>query len=161
MKSFVLVLFTLLLATTARADDASKAAKIEEMLKLTHVDQLMEQMMAQMQPMMEAQFKKIGLPDDARPAMEEFQKRMTEWMTGKMGYDKLKPIYVKIYAETLTEEEIDGAIAYYRTPAGQSLLKKMPLLMQKSMTYVQDMMGDVIPEMAKIGEDIEKKYKKK
>ena len=37
----------------------------------------------------------------------------------------------------------------------------MPLLMQKSMAYMQETMADLIPELTKIGEDIEKKYKKK
>jgi hypothetical protein len=41
------------------------------------------------------------------------------------------------------------------------MLKKMPVIMQKSMSYMQELMGDLIPEMAEITDELEKKYKKK
>jgi uncharacterized protein len=164
------VLLLLISAAPARADEAAKSAKIEEMLKLTHVDQLMDQIMAQMQPMMDEQMKKMeeqmkgngkDVPPEAKEMSQEFAKRMTAWFQSKLSWDKMKPIYVKIYSETLTEEELDGAIAYYRTAAGQSMIKKLPVLMQKSMSVVGDLLGDMAPELAKIGEEVEKKYKKK
>jgi len=130
------------------------------MLQLTHVDQLMDQMMSQMQPMMEEMLKKVDLPADGKPMMEEIQKRMVDLMKSRMSWEKLKPIYVKLYNELLTEDEIDASIAFYGTPAGQSLIKKMPLLMQKSVSLMQELMGDIIPEFAKIGEEVAKKYQK-
>jgi len=141
------------------ADEASKAAKIEEMLMLTHADKIVDQMIAQMQPIMAAQMKK-NLPDETRAAADEMQKKVMQWMSEKLSWQKMKPVYVKIYADTLTEEEIAGAVEFYKTPAGQALLNKMPILMQKSMTYVQEMMGDIIPEIQKmVSEEIEKKSK--
>jgi hypothetical protein len=172
MKSLVVLSCAAILlfigAAPAHADEAGKAAKIEEMLKLTHVDQLMDQMIAQMQPMMDEQMNKmeeqlkgsVGLPPEAKGMSAEFGRRMLAWLQQKLSWEKMKPIYTKIYSETLTEEEIDGAIAYYRTPAGQSMIKKMPVLMQKSMSLMGDMMNDMIPEFTKIAEELEKKHKK-
>jgi hypothetical protein len=110
--------------------------------------------------MMQEMTKKVDVPKEARAAAEEMQKRMAEWMQTRLSWEKMKPLYVKIYSETLTEEELDGSIAFYRTPVGQSLLKKMPLIMQKSMSSVQGLMGDMIPEFAKIAEEVQKKYNK-
>jgi len=73
----------------------------------------------------------------------------------------MKPVYIKLYDETLTEEEVNGAVAFYKTPAGQALLNKMPLLMQKSMVVMQEMLGEMIPEFTKMGEELTKKYKQK
>ncbi|HEV2687663.1 MAG TPA: DUF2059 domain-containing protein [Bryobacteraceae bacterium] len=164
MKSLLFLLYVGLLALVwpalVYADEASKAAKIEEMLALTHADRIVGQMTAQMQPMIAAQIQKMDLPNDARPAVEEMQKKMIEWMSSKLSWEKMKPIYVKIYAETLTEEEIASAVEYYKTPAGQAILNKMPILIQKSMSVMQEMMGDMIPELTKISEDLAKKYKK-
>jgi hypothetical protein len=148
-------------ALPAHADDATMAVKIEELLKVTHADQLVEQTMKQLQPMMEAQLKTLNLPDDAKSAADEFQKRMLGWLQERLSYEKLKPMYLKIYGEALTEEEISGMIAFYQTPAGQAVIKKMPLIMQKTMTFMQGMMSDMIPEMTKITEELEQKYKKK
>jgi hypothetical protein len=162
MKHLPLLLCAaLFVAIPARADDASKAAKIEELLKLTHADQLVDQTMAQLKPMMQAQMSRLGVPDSSRAAAEEFQTRMVDWMQSRLSYEKLKPMYLKIYGEALTEEEIDGMNEFYRTPAGQALIKKMPLIMQKTMMSVQGMMGDMIPEMGKIAEEVADKYRKK
>ena len=146
---------------SARADEASKMAKIDEMLTLMHADQMIRQVMDQMQPMFAEQTRNMGLQENARQAAEEMQKKMMELMATKLSWDKLKPAYIKLYAETLTEEEVDGAVAYYRSPAGQSFLKKMPLLTQKSMVMVQGMMGDLIPEINRISQEVQEKYKKK
>ncbi len=146
---------------SARADEASKIAKIDEMLTLMHADQMIRQVMDQMQPMFAEQTRNMGLQEDARQAAEEMQKKMMELMADKLSWDKLKPAYIKLYADTLSEEEVDGAVAYYRSPAGQSFLKKMPLLTQKSMVLVQGMMGDLIPEINRIQQEVKDKYKKK
>jgi len=163
MKSLAILLcagLLLLRPAPARADEASKLAKIGEMLTLMHADEMIQQMMDQIQPMLVQQTQNLNLPQDAREAAAEMQKRMMAMVAGKLSWDKLKPAYIKIYAETLSEEEVDGAVAYYRSPAGQSFLKKMPLLTQKSMVVVQEMMGDLLPEINKIRQEVESKYKK-
>jgi hypothetical protein len=163
MKSVALPLFAALLVlacpTLAHADDASEAAKIEELLALTHADRIAGQMVAQMQPMMVETIKKMDLPDDARPMAEEMQKSMMDWLSSKLSWEKMKPLYVKIYADTLTEEDISGAIEFYKTPAGQSLLNKMPMIIQKSIAASQEIVADMIPEIQKLSEDLAKKYK--
>jgi hypothetical protein len=144
----------------AHADDASKMAKIEEMLQLTHADRIVGQMLAQMQPAMAAQLKKMNLPEDSQAMAEEVQKKLMEWMAGKLSWEKLKPIYIKVYMDTFSEEEIAGVLEFYKTPAGQALLNKMPQLIQKTITLTQQMMGDMIPELNKMTEEIVSKYKK-
>jgi hypothetical protein len=164
MKSSLLPLFAGLLVlacpTLAQADDASKAVKIEEMLALTHADRIVAQMQAQMQPLMADTIKKMNLPDDAQPMAEEMQKSLTEWISSKLSWERMKPLYVKIYADTLTEEEISGAIEFYKTPAGQSLLNKMPMILQKSIAASQEILTDMVPEIQKITDDVARKYKK-
>ena len=56
-------------------------------------------------------------------------------------------MYVKIYAESLDQADVDGLIAFYQTPAGQAMLSKMPLVAQKSMEAVREMMGSVLPRI--------------
>jgi uncharacterized protein len=164
---FSFFVFFLIGADAGRADEAAKNAKIEEMLKLTHVDELTDQLLGQMQPMMDQQMQKMegqlrdaGVPTEAKEAVQELQTRLMAWIQARLSWERMNPTYVKIYSETLTEEELDGAIAYYRTQAGQSMIRKMPLLMQKSMSSMGNLLSDLVPEMMKITEEIEKKYKK-
>jgi len=51
-------------------------------------------------------------------------------MKEDLSYDKLEPEYIKIYQDTFSEEEIQGMITFYETPVGQSVITKMPLIMQ-------------------------------
>jgi uncharacterized protein len=161
-RYFLPYVCVLLLASPvlARADEASKASKIEEMLTLTHADRMIPQMLDQLRPMIDAQISKLELPEDARPAAEEMQKRMLDLVASKLSWEKMKPLYIKVYAESLTEEEITGVVEFYKTPAGQALLNKLPVIIQKSMALSQEMMGDLMPEISKMSEDLARKYRK-
>jgi hypothetical protein len=153
----------LILATSvavAYADEASKQTKIEEMLDLTHADHLIQQVIATMRPMMLEQMKKANLPDNAQAASTEIQQRLMDWLQNQLSWDRLKPAYMKIYAETFTEQEIGQIVDFYKSPGGQAMLSKMPQLMQKSMTVTQEMMRDSMPEITKIIQDVAQKYKK-
>jgi hypothetical protein len=56
-----------------------------------------------------------------------------------MSWEKMKPMYVQLYRDTFEQEEVDGLIAFYKSPAGQAYVTKMPLLMSKSMAISQSL----------------------
>ena len=62
-------------------------------------------------------------------------------------------MYVRIYTESFTEDEVSGMISFYRTPIGQAAIHKMPLLMQKTMMEVQKSMAGTAPQMQKAQEE--------
>jgi hypothetical protein len=73
---------------------------------------------------------------------------------GKVVSDTMRPLLPqmeasteKIYADTLTDEEVDASIKFYKTPVGQSLLKKMPTLTAQGMQAGQMMMQQHLPEI--------------
>ena len=51
----------------------------------------------------------------------------------KVGFEKLTPEFVPIYKRHLTEEELDEIIKFYESEVGQSLVQKMPLIMNEAM----------------------------
>ncbi len=79
--------------------------------------------------------------------MNATPKKFAEVMRQEFTWAKLQPIYVNIYQESFTQEEIDGLIAFYRSPAGDALVKKMPLVLQKSMGAMQGMLGPMAEKM--------------
>src|SRR5262249_25615685 len=68
--------------------------------------------------------------DDMRAVTVKNMKEALKW-------DDLKQMYFQIYSESFTQEEVDGMLAFYESPAGKAVIKKMPVVMQKSMTQVQ------------------------
>lgn len=71
----------------------------------------------------------------------------------EMSWEKMKPLYLRIYKESLTEEEVVGLVDFYNSPAGIAYTEKMPLIFQKSMQIVQEgipaLLQRLMPEMEK------------
>src|ERR1035437_650897 len=59
--------------------------------------------------------------------------RMMEMMAQELSWNKMKDDYIALYAETFTEDEMKGMIAFYKSPAGQAFTKKHPELSKRSM----------------------------
>ena len=73
--------------------------------------------------------------------------QMAQVMRDEMSWDKLRPMTVQIYKEVFTQEEVDGMIAYYKTPAGAATVDKMPIVMQKSLQMMQARMVPMMQKM--------------
>ena len=81
-------------------------------------------------------------------------------VNAKMSWEKFKPAIVQIYAEVYTDEELDGILAFYRSPAGHAMIEKMPQLMSRTMAVAQKLMGDIQPEIEKMVKESAPKDKK-
>jgi hypothetical protein len=62
-------------------------------------------------------------------------------------WEKLKPMYIQAYRETFDQAEIDGLIAFYKTPVGQSYIKKTAVLSQKMKDATQAQLQSLLPRM--------------
>jgi hypothetical protein len=152
-----LILFGAL--TPAFADDASKNAKIEEMMQLTQADHMIQQMLDQMKTMLAAQLAKPDMSAQERAIADELQQKIMALFADRMSWDRVKPKFVKIYADTFTESEIDGILAFYKSSAGRSFLTKMPQLMEQSMAVGKELMGNITPEVQRMVQETLDKHK--
>jgi uncharacterized protein len=155
----VLAALVLSFATPVLADEASKNAKIEELMSLMKADQMMKQSFDMVKRMAVDQVAKAKMPAEGRQPAQDMVTKMMALMEDRMSWAKMKTLMVKVYADTFNEEEIDGIVGFYRSPAGAAFLQKMPTLMQKSMAISQEMMGDVMNEVQKLAEEEKKKSK--
>ena len=165
MRSIIFVLFAGIVLvsrpTPALADEASKNAKIDEMLRLTHVDRTIGQTLDSMEKMVTSQMAKADLTAEERQHAEDVQSKMMALIAARLSWQNAKASYVKIYAETFSESEIDGILAFYKSPAGEAMLDKMPLLMQKSMEVSQQLMVDIMPQIQHMTEELKQTTDKK
>lgn len=86
-------------------------------------------------------------------AIVNMKNRMVAFMQGELAWEKLEPLYLRLYKESFTEQEVTGMLSFYKTPAGQAVINKMPLLMQRTMVEVQKMLSGAAPQMQKIQDD--------
>jgi hypothetical protein len=80
-------------------------------------------------------------------------------VTDSMSWTALEPDYVKLYADTYSEEELDGIITFYRSPVGQAMLEKTPELLKASSTIAMTHMGQVEPKLRQMMDDFEQQIK--
>jgi uncharacterized protein len=134
----------------AWADDASKNAKVEEMFRVTRSEEMMERSLAQVRAMQQAQTAKLDIPSDDKAKQQQTYDAINKVIADHLGWQKLKPRFVAIMAEAFTDAELDGILAFYRSPAGKAMVEKMPQFMGKTMGIVQAAMQEMEPEIRRI-----------
>lgn len=138
---------------TAPAQDGGRQAKAEQIVQLLHMDRTMDQMMAGMKSqitLMTNQTLGASVTAEQKAQLAKFQDQVFDYVNSQMGWKALEPEYVKLYADTFTDEELDAMIAFYRSPAGMSMIAKTPELTQKSFAISQQRMTTVMPELQKM-----------
>ncbi len=148
----------------AHADDASKRAKIQEMLTLTNSEQMMNQALDQMSAMMKnaaaQQAARQNLTQEQQQIQDNFNTKITRIIQQSLSMDSIRPVIIQVYDETYTEDEIDGILAFYRSPAGKAFLAKTPQLMTKTVTLMQQQMAAVQPQIEQAVKDLSTKMSK-
>jgi len=143
----------------AWADETSKAAQIEELMRITKVEAMSGQMTGQIRAMMMNQL--ASAPAESRAEATQMMEKIIARIEDRMSWTKLKPEYVKLYGDVFTEEEITGMVSFYKTPLGQAVLQKMPLVVSKSMEIGQRQMAEIMPELRKVSEEMMQKKAEK
>jgi hypothetical protein len=110
----------------------------------------MEPVFGQMKLMMEQQFDQMGVSEDKRPLLKKYTDKLVNLLRKEMGWENIKNDFISAYVETFTEDEIRAILGFYRTPAGQTFIQKMPLLMKKSVEISQKKIPEMIEKMQQI-----------
>jgi uncharacterized protein len=137
-------------ANNAPASDAS----IREMLALTNAQQMIASVKGQMSTLMNTSVQNALKGQTLTPERQAVVDRMTAKMSAvaseMLNWDTLQPIYMRTYRDSFTQDEIDGVIKFYKSPAGQAYVKKLPLVMQNVMHEMQSMMKPLQDKMLAI-----------
>ena len=156
MFRYITLALALAFSLQAQAAPASQAS-VEKTLDLMHAEQSVEAIWGPVEANMRQTIAKSHGETPATPEQQAAEDRVIQramdLMHQEMNWGKMKPQYVKMYADTFTQEEIDGLNAFYSSPAGQAYLAKMPLLMQHSMQLMQVQMQTLMPRMMQIMQD--------
>jgi hypothetical protein len=129
---------------------------INQLLQLTKVDKLADSVFTQMDGMMKASIQQATkgkpLSADEQAVLDRQQAKMAGIMKEELSWAKMKDLYVQVYRETFSQEEIDGLIAFYQTPVGQSFVRKQPELTKRTMAILQQRMAPMMQRIQKMSE---------
>ena len=104
------------------------------------MDQMMNQMMQQVtqgQTITPEVQKQI---DAGRAEAMSMVKEILDWQ-------KLEPMYIRVYQKSFTQKEVNDLIAMYHTPGAEALVNKMPVVMQNTMSEMRPLMQPILQRM--------------
>lgn len=150
-KHLLMIVAGLVLSTASiQAQENTRSAKAEELLNLMNMPENTEKSFAMFKKMMPAQMEKMrqATGQTNHPANVSAQTdKIMDVITSELSWQKMKADYIALYADTFTDEELEAIIAFYKSPAGQALVKKQPELMKRSMELSQKTMLQVMPRI--------------
>lgn len=116
-----LLIAVFLVGNIAFSQSQSKMEKISELIKVTGSVRNTEQVREKLFEVYEQQFPQLS--------KEFWQTAKSKFDITKLYQEKLIPIFDKYY----TEEELDAAITFYKSPLGSSFISKQPQITEASM----------------------------
>jgi len=159
----VTALVFVLASAAARADASIES--VERLMQVMNVQMQLEAAQAQTLPLMQNAMRQ-GVGANMSTAESEHlfnvvMPRMDAVVREEFSWAKLKSGFAAIYAETFTQQEVDGLIVFYESPVGQSLIAKTPELTRRSFQLMQERMGPVMQRVTQIArEEVEKERAK-
>lgn len=153
IRSTLLAIAITMLAPVAGQAEPARPETIEELLVVSKAQNLIESTYKNVDENLQANMNQAlaqisGETEERRAYVESFSRKTGQIMRSELNWDTLKPMFMRIYGESFTQEELVGVLDFYKTPAGQAMIDKMPLVMQKTMAEMQQRMG---PMMQRIG----------
>ena len=132
MKKFTLFLFSVIVSLSIFSQD-SLNEKIIEMMELSGSSKNYDIVVERLLEIQKSSNSSLG---------DEFWDKLEKTFIDS-AKSKIYEAIVPIYAKYLTEKDVDQVIAFYKSTAGQNLIKNMPQILQESM----DVGGKIGEEM--------------
>lgn len=164
MKFLPAVLLVAALAFTTSIQAAPPSDEsINRFLELSKAGKLLDSVWAQMDGLMKSSMQQVTkgkpLSADEQAIMDRQQTKMMTIMKEELSWDKLKDGFIQVYRDTFTQKEMDGIIAFYKSPAGQAFVDKQPALMKNTMALMQQRMGPMMQKIQQMTEETAKEIK--
>ena len=162
-KILALILLGLaVLGSNAQAAPPS-TAQIERLLQVMDaekvIDQMIPAMMQQSNALVDQRLASSGASKADKNRAQRMMAAQEASLRDMLSWNNLKPIYLRVYTDTMTADEVLAMTRFYESPEGRSVMQKMPQLLQRTMQEMQPlaqsamekMMADMEAEMTKGG----------
>lgn len=155
----VIILGLAVMSSTVQAAPPS-SAQIERLLQVMEaqkiVDQMIPAMMQQSRMMVDQNLAKSDTSEADKARANQVMASQEASLRAMLSWTNLKPVYLRVYSDTLSAEEVLAMTRFYESPEGRSVMQKMPQILQRTMVELQPltqsamekMMADLQTEMA-------------
>lgn len=148
--------------TVAPADRASDES-LHRLLEVQQARKIVETMSQQLDAVYTKTLSQMLAGEHLNAKQQEVinrsRTRMRDLFKDLMSWEVMEPLYMKVYANTFTQKEIDGMTAFYSSPVGHAVIEKMPLVLTNSMAEMQQRMGSLVPRIQQIAKETAEEIK--
>lgn len=123
------------------------SAKAKELMALMKVTENVEKSFAQVGKFSDSMIDAQNLTAEEKEKAKELTKSSTDATFKEMLKMDWEGMFAEIYAEVFTDEELQGLIDFYKTPAGQKFIDKQQDLAGATMVRMQQEMSKVMPKI--------------
>ncbi|WP_305805037.1 DUF2059 domain-containing protein [Stenotrophomonas sp. YIM B06876] len=126
---------------------------INRLLAASRAQTMLDAMLPQMEAMQQQQFAQFSaqqqLTGEQQAQLQRIQQRTRQTVRQALSWAQLRPMYVDLYKQSFSKEDVLAMAEFYESPAGQSLLDKTPALMQNLMLAIQTKMQPLLVDLQK------------
>lgn len=124
---------------------------INRLLAASRAQSMLDAMLPQMEAMQAQQFSQLtreqSFTPEQKQQLQRIQQRTSQTLREALSWSQLRPMYVDIYKQSFTREDVLAMAEFYESPAGQSLLDKTPTLMQNLMVAIQQKVNPLLTSL--------------
>ena len=121
----------------APAATATHRAAVQRLMAVSRVRELTEQ---STETMLAGQLKQMPQLGPVAGVLRDFYREQLSWTV-------LEPEFTRLYLEVFSEAEVHDLVRFYESPAGKTLLAKMPVLMARSQEVSTRRMQAAMPQL--------------
>ena len=122
------------------ADADSHRAAVEQLFKLTHMEQRVNESVDNV----------LLIQLQQSPQLEPHRQALDDFLQKHIGWNSMKEAIAAMYMEAFSEEELNEMNAFYITPTGQRVINEVPQLVQQRNQLAMQRMQDNIGELQKL-----------
>jgi uncharacterized protein len=164
LAAVLIAFFAAIGGRVARAAETPPTQEsIQELMSLTDLRKTIEGVAQNMEASTEASVRQAfvgqGLSQKQERLLREMSAKMVAIFKEEMSPEILEPMYIEIYRNALTQQEVDGMIAFYKTEAGKAVMGKMPSITRQALEVTLRRMQTFMPRLQQIQQEMLQRMK--
>jgi hypothetical protein len=162
-RMFLSLVFVFIAPAVWAAGSEPSDASVKQLLEIMQMHKSLNMIGAQMDNMMQKAAEQAAnghpLSSNAKQSVARCRDDLHVTIRDDLSWDKMEPVYVEIYQNTFTQNEINALIAFYKTPLGKSIVVKLPEAMKtaelQTLQTVNQMMNRIREMQREVAEDVQ------
>ena len=122
------------------ADADSHRAAVEQLFKLTHMEQKVNESVDNV----------LLIQLQQSPQLQPHRQALDDFLQKHIGWNSMKEAIAAMYMEAFSEAELNEMNAFYITPIGQRVINDVPQLVQRRNQLAMQRMQENIGELQKL-----------